>query len=99
MNPFSILMFIFGIGIILAGLITYRGSTFFFFCSYHKNPPVKKDLRYIGRVTMFTSLCTFITGLTALLVDMDKHPIIIGLTFVVTLIACLVIGIKVLKGE
>ena len=33
------------------------------------------------------------------IVDMDKHPIIIGLTFVVTLIACLVIGIKVLKGE
>ena len=48
---------------------------------------------------MFTSLCPFITGLTALIVDMDKHPIIIGLTFVVTLIACLVIGIKVLKGE
>ena len=99
MNPFSILMFIFGVGIILAGLITYRGSTFFVWRTYHKNHPVKKDLRYIGRVTMFTSLCPFITGLTALIVDMDKHPIIIGLTFVVTLIACLVIGIKVLKGE
>lgn len=99
MNPFSILMFIFGVAIILGGFSVYRGNTYLVWRTYHTKPPVKKELRYIGRVTMFTSLCPFITGIVALIVDMDKHPIIIGLTFVVTLIACLVIGIKVLKGE
>ena len=66
MNPFSILMFIFGVGIILAGLITYRGSTFFVWRTYHKNPPVKKDLRYIGRVTMFTSLSMIVWRVPAM---------------------------------
>lgn len=99
MNPFSILMFIFGIAIILGGISIYRGNTYLLWRTYHKKPPVKSDLRYIGRVTMLVSLAPIVSGIVALFGDIDKMMIPAGITFIVVLISSIYIGAKLFKTD
>lgn len=71
MNGFSILMFIFGLGIFLAGLYLYTG---------HKNEVLlwkvhdikkmpMKEVKNVGRITMISSLVPIIIGIIGLFLD------------------------------
>lgn len=99
MNPFSILMFIFGFAIILAGFSIYRGNTYLLGRTYFKKPPVKSELKYIGRVTMFVSIAPFVTAIVALFGDENTSIIPAGVTLIIVFILSLVIGIKIFKNE
>ena len=99
MNPFSILMFVFAIGIFLGGLSVFNGNTFLLYKTYHKKPPVKSELRYIGRVTMLVSLAPVFSGLVALIGDEEIMFLPASVTLIISFILLLIIGIKIFKSE
>ena len=99
MNPFSILMFIFAIAIFLGGVSVYTGNRALLWRAYHAKVADKKYLRYVGRVTMLTSLAPVASGIVALLGDEDKMMAPAGITLVLVFIITIVFGIKVFNGE
>ena len=70
MGGLGILMLIFGIGIILAGLYIYTGhnSDLLLWRAHLKNPS-KKYLRYLGKVIMASGLSTILTAIVTVFVD------------------------------
>ena len=70
MNGFSILMFIFALGVFLAGLYIFTGhkSEILLWKVYDKNP-TKEKLRNIGKWTMISSLIIFIIGIIGLILN------------------------------
>lgn len=70
MNGLSILMFIFGFLIFIAGLYIYKGhnSELLIWRGYNKNA-TKEQLKVIGKWTMIVSLIPIIIGIIALIFD------------------------------
>ena len=71
MNGLSILMFIFGLGIFLAGLYIYTGHRSEVLL--WKGPDPKKmsleDLKKVGKITMISSLLPVIIGIIGLFLE------------------------------
>ena len=72
MNGFSLLMFIFGILIMLAGLYIYCGhnSEILLWRGYKKNR-TKSELRYIGKWTIMAGIIPIILGIISLLFNIE----------------------------
>ena len=70
MNGFSILFFIFALGVFLAGLYTYTGhkSEILLWKVYDKNPS-KEKLKNIGKWTMISSGIILLIGIIGLFLD------------------------------
>lgn len=69
MHGMSILMAIFGICIILAGLYIYTGHNSHFLMWKGYNPKAtKEDLKHIGTITMLTSIIPFIIAIIGLFI-------------------------------
>ena len=70
MNGLSILMLIFGILIVIAGLYIYTGhnNPILLWKGYNKNA-TKSDLRKIGMWTMLSSIIPFIIAIIGLFVE------------------------------
>jgi len=67
LNGFSILMFIFGLLVILAGLYIYRGHNSEFLIWKGRNPhATKEELKVTGKWTMIAGSVIFIIGLIGL---------------------------------
>lgn len=71
MDGFSILMFIFGLGIFLAGLYLYTGHRSELLLWKGPNPKKMslEELKKVGRITMISSLLPMIFGITGLFLD------------------------------
>ena len=69
MNGFSILMFIFGLGIFLAGLYIYTGyrSEVLLWKGPDPKKMPLKELKKVGKITMITSLLPIILGIIGLI--------------------------------
>ena len=98
MEPVSVLMFVFGIALFLAGVYLFTGhkSELLLWKSTDKNPS-KETLRYIGKIVMATSLSPVLCGiLAALLGEASVIPYII---FVITLIGFPIVFAVVFNKE
>lgn len=71
MNGFSILMFIFGVCIIIAGLYLYTGHKSEILLAKHQayKHVTKEELKNIGKWTMISSLIPIILGLIVLIIE------------------------------
>ena len=70
MNGFSVLMFIFGLFIFLAGLYVYKGhnNELLLWKGYNKNR-TKRELKTIGKWLMIISLIIILIGFIGLFLD------------------------------
>lgn len=68
MNGFSILMFIFSLGIFLAGLYLFTGhnSELLLWKTYRKDTP-KEEIVNVGKWTMISSLVPLILGILGII--------------------------------
>lgn len=73
MNGFSILMFIFGLGIFLAGLYIYTGHRSEVLLWKGPNPKKMslKELKKVGMITMIASLLPIVLGIIGLLFNFE----------------------------
>ena len=96
MYGYSILMLIFGICIILAGLYIRAGnnSEILLWRTHLKNPS-KKELAYIGKITMIIGLAPIISSVSGVLVAEESIlPIII---LILSMIILLILSVKYIK--
>ena len=98
MNEFGILMIIFGILIMLAGLylVVVKKGDFAQVLLWKSN--VKKmtveQVKYTGKVTMLVALSPIISGLIALLMEESIIPVIV---LIISFVALLLLGMKIFK--
>lgn len=96
MVGFGILMIIFGIGIILAGLYTFTGHySDMLLWRAHMKDRSKEYLSYLGKVVMCVGLTPLITGIIAL--NLDEDSIIPMILLPVSFIVVLLVTINVFK--
>lgn len=71
MNGFSILMFVFGLGIFLAGMYIYTGHRSELLLWKGPNPKnmTIKELKKVGRATMISSLLPILLGIIGLFIE------------------------------
>lgn len=92
MNPFFILMFIFGILIILFGFSYYKGKTILLPAQYHGS--LKKSyLKYLGKVTMSVGTVPIISALISYL-PIFSDSLIPVIVLIVGIIIVLIIASK-----
>lgn len=98
MNEYAILMIIFGILVLLAGLYLVFGKKGDFTQVLLWKSNVKKmrksEVSYAGKVTILVSLSLIISALVAYVFD---SSIIALLVLIITFILFLIIGIKIFK--
>ena len=98
MNGLSILLIIFGVLIILAGLSLLKGkkTDFNALLLWKTNIKhlTKEQISYAGKVTMITGLSPIISGIFAMIFEESIIPVIVLIT---TSILFLIIGIKLFK--
>lgn len=69
-NGLTILMFVFGLGILLAGLYLFTGhDSELLLWKDHKKHHSKEELRTIGKWTMISSIIPFIVSIISLFLD------------------------------
>ena len=93
MNPFSILMFIFGILIILVGFLVYRGHDEFLARGYYKKES-KSYLKFVGKTTMLVGLSPILSGIVALFID---NVLLIVLTLIISFVLSFIISVKLFR--
>ena len=71
MNGFSILMFIFGLSIFLAGLYLYTGhkSELLLWKVHDIKKMPMKEVKNVGKITMISSLLPIVLGIIGLFLD------------------------------
>ena len=99
MAGFGILMIVFGIVIMFAGLYLVKKSRGDFSSVLLWKSNVKKmtvsEIKYAGKVTMSVALAPIISGIVALFIKNDSIiPIIV---LVITMILFLIISLKIFK--
>ena len=98
MKEFSIIMFIFGILIILVGLYLKTGKkgdfTSMLLWKSNVKKMTKEQISYAGKVTMFTGLSPIVTGLVGLFIDESIIPVIVLIS---SFVLFLIIAIKLFK--
>lgn len=97
MNPYGILMLIFGGMIILFGFSYYRGNKDLLPIRYH-GPKTKSYLKYLGKVTMTVSLAPILSGLISFIPGIGES-IIPVIVLIVGFIIIIIISIKIYKLE
>ena len=95
MNPFSILMIIFGILIILVGYLVYKGHDEYLSRGYYKKES-KLYLRFVGKTTMVVGLSPILSGIVAILVD---SILISSLVLVISMIIFFIIAVKIFNKD
>ena len=90
MNPYAIIMFIFGIFIFLAGLSIYKGNDTLLARGYYKKG-TKSYLRFVGRTTMMISFSPILSGISSIIID---NIIIAMIVMIIVFILGFYISIK-----
>ena len=85
MSGYAIVMLVFGILLILAGLYIYKGHNNRVLLWKGYNPKAsKKELQTIGRTTMFVGVAPIISALSSLIVEENSFiPIVVLFVFVI----------------
>ena len=68
MNPYAIIMLIFGLLIFLAGISIYKGNDALLARGYYKKG-TKAYLKFVGKTTIVVSLAPILSGLISLIID------------------------------
>jgi hypothetical protein len=94
----GVLFITFGLLVFLAGLylVTVNKGDFAQVLLWKSNVKKmsKQEIKYAGKVTMFTSLSIIISGILALFLEESFIPVIV---LIVTFVLFLIIGIKIFK--
>ena len=91
MNPYAIIMFIFGIVIFLVGISIYKGNDTLLIRGYYKKG-TKAYLRFVGRTTMTVSLSPVLSAISSIIID---NTIIAMLVLIISAVICFYISIKI----
>ena len=93
MSGYSILMFIFGILIIIFGIYVYTGHDDLLGRGYYKKES-KQYLKYLGKTIMLIGLSPIISAIISLIVGDSIIPIIV---LIVLIVLGFIISIKMFK--
>ena len=97
MTNYSILMFIFSVLIILAGIHIYRGHDDLLGRGYYKKES-KAYLKRLGKITIIIGLSPLLSGISAIIINNDNSiiPIIV---LILSIILGFILSIKYINKE